>query len=757
MFNKLKVLLSLFLVIVSLTLATKGDPGSHTATSQVIGTNEDMRERPSITREGIEGYGRIPLYFEVNKGQADPKVRYLSRGNGYILFLTENEAVISINDVDSELVNSGSALRMNWIGGSQNVFVSGIEELEGKINYLKGNNSRNWQTNIPTYQKVRYQNIYPGIDLIYYGNQRKLEYDFVVAPNASPGAIQISFSGSEEIRLDKDGNLEIGIGGKKLIQHAPLIYQNTAEGKKIISGKYIIKSTEPKKASGLVYVGFDVGRYDTTRPLIIDPIFSFSTYLGGNGLEQGQAIALDDSGNIYVVGKTASTNFPTSNSLRNKLTDKPFGKHWRRLRGREDGTNTYDAFITKLNPSGTAIIYSTYLGGNDIDNGQSIAIDSSGNPCIVGSTKSADFPTTDSIQKKLSPCESMFYRVFGGLIGNGISCFDVFVTKLNASGSDIIYSTYLGGRNMDRGHDIALDDSDNIYITGSTSSSDFPTVRPINEKYGGRNDAFVMKLDASGKSIVFSTYLGGSATDYGNGISVDRVGNIFVVGDTESSDFPTMRPILGTYRGGKDAFVAKITSDGMVLDYSTYLGGSGDEYGYDIAVDHMGNAHVVGHTNSNDFPTSNPIQGALRGDYDVFVSKIDASGSDFIYSTYFGGKGFDYSYDIVLDGLANACITGDTSSFDLPMVNAVTPTAASDNMAYVAKFNPSGSAIIFSTYIGGSAIDEAFGIAADDLGNLYVSGWTESTDFPVVESIQNEYGGGEYDAFVMKIEFENNQ
>jgi len=734
MHRKLWVIIFALAVFIALRTSSISKTENHQET--LHGVKHILNTPDSVAKsEGFEVYKRLPLYFEANKGQNDPRVRFLSKGKGYALFLTFSEIVLSFNGENFEFIqpeksarkHQKSVLRIKWLGGNQNPQVIGVEKLDGKTNYFVGNNHKNWKTDIPNYRKVRYKDIYPGIDIVCYGNQHRFEYDFVVSPKADPDSIRLSFEGSEGISLDNSGSLVIQTGGGKIIQHLPQIYQETEDGKKLISGSYVMYSSKREREMDRVSFGFKVGSYDSNKPLVIDPILTFSTYLGGRGVEQIQDIALDSSGNVYVVGKTTSTDFPTASPIQPALSENLFGKFWRHLR--ETEKSSYDAFVMKIDPSGLSIVYSTYLGGNDVDYGQDIALDSSGNVYVVGSTISTDYPVLNPIQRALSICESLLRKLYRHIKGHGISCYDAFVTKLNASGSAIVYSTYLGGRSLDIGYSIGVDDLGNAYVTGSTMSSDFPTTNPIQAALYGNYDAFVAKINASGSALVYSTYLGGSSTDYSDGIVIDKIGNAYVTGSTMSSDFPTTNPIQAALHGDYDAFVAKINASGSALVYSTYLGGSSTDYSNGIVIDKIGNAYIVGHTISNDFPTTNPIQAALHGDYDAFVAKINASGSALVYSTYLGGSNTDYSYDIAIDGNGSVCITGDTLSIDFPLLNETQTKLAGDWDAYVTKLNAFGSALVLSTYLGGKGMDEGFGIAEDDSGNIFVAGWTDSTTF----------------------------
>ncbi|MCG3119198.1 MAG: hypothetical protein ALAOOOJD_01543 [bacterium] len=676
----------------------------------------------------IENYDKLPMAFEANQGQADEQVKFLARGSGYSLFLTANEAVLNLrkpagrdqspagvyldgnNNAHSATKihqPKSTALHLQLIGANSELRVVGLDELSSKTNYFIGSDSSQWHTNVPNYAKIKYQEIYPGVDVVYYGNQQQLEYDFVIAPGTNPEVIAFGFEGANDLDFDDAGNLVIHVDDGEVSLHAPMIYQEINGSKKVISGNYLRKSKNQ--------IGFQVASYDENHSLVIDPILSYSTYLGGSGTEHAEGIAVDPAGSVYVTGWTDSPNFPTAN---------PF---------QASRNGSQDAFVTKLNPSGSALVYSTYLGGNDWDFGFGIAVDALGNAYITGRTDSPDFPTSSPFQAMLK----------------GSS--DAFVTKLNASGSALIYSTYLGGSEYDRGLSIAVDATGNAYVTGYTEAfqtSDFPTANPIQAALMGTKDAFVTKLNPSG-SPLYSTYLGGSSSEEGRGIAVDSQGYACVTGLTVSDNFPTASPLQTNRGGSNEAFVTKFNPAGSALIYSTYLGGSNDEEAYGIAVDNAGNAYVTGSTTSNNFPTANPLQPNLKGSFgDAFVTKINPAGSAFVYSTYFSG-GFNTSgRGIAVDSQGNAYITGRDSGTNFPLVD---PIQGSGNIgAIVSKFNPAGSALIYSTYLGSNSNDEGRAIAVDQHGNAYVTGNTLAANFPTKSPIQPNNAGGQ-DAFVTKI------
>jgi murein DD-endopeptidase MepM/ murein hydrolase activator NlpD len=512
----------------------------------------------------------------------------------------------------------------------------------------------------------------------------------------------------------------------ELKMHKPLVYQEVAGVRKKVAAAYVLNSGSEVSAlnsqlptSNSTSVGFQVASYDLTKPLVIDPVFVYSTYLGGNDTEDGYAIAVDSSGNAYITGWTQSTDFATANALQ--------ATH---------GGGFQDAFVTKLNANGSAIVYSTYLGGSDSDSGFRIAVDSSGNAYITGSTGSTNFPTANALQ-----------ATYGGNA-------DAFVTKLNTSGSALVYSTYLGGNNADIGFAIAVDSPGNTYITGATLSTNFPTVNALQTTSNGEYDAFVTKLNTSGSALVYSTYLGGNSEEHAIGIAVDSSGNAYVTGFTGSTNFPTANAFQATFGGDMhDAFVTKLNTSGSALVYSTYLGGNNADIGLAIAVDSSGNAHITGHSASTNFPTANALQPTLTGSLDAFVTKLNANGSALVYSTYLGGSGAQIGLGIATDSSGNTYIAGETSSNNFPTASPLQAALGGGDGqdAFVTKLNANGSVFVYSTYLGGPGFDSGRAIAVDSSGNAYITGVTQSTNFPTANALQATLKG-DYDVFVTKIE-----
>ncbi len=692
---------------------------------------------PAVQAKVAASYGKLPLSFAGNQGQTDGRVKFLSRTGGYTLFLTGDEAVFTLSGTRAKDAapkaasdfresarrgkprlyrRTGAVLRMKLRNANPAAKVTGTDELAGTNNYFIGNDPAKWRTSVPTYAKVKYEGIYSGIDLVYYGNQRQLEYDFILAPGADPRRIAFDVSGAKGIRRDAHGDLVLRMktGEGEIRWHKPVVYQEKDGARQLVAANYAI--TDKNR------VGFEVAKYDASRPLYIDPLI-YSTYLGGSQFDEGVGIAVDSAGSAYVTGQTASTDFPTMNPLQ------------------PASGGSYDAIVAKINPAGSALVYSTYLGGSDGDYGYSIAVDSAGNAYITGQTQSSNFPTMNALQPDYG--------------GDG----DAFVAKINPSGSALVYSTYLGGSSYDLGAAIATDAAGNAYVTGTAKSTNFPTMNALQPVRGGGTDAFVAKLSPTGSTLIYSTYLGGSNDELGGGIAVDSAGNAYVTGYTYSTNFPTMNPLQPANVGGENAFVSKISPSGSALVYSTYLGGSGYDHGGGIAVDSAGSVYVAGFTSSTDFPTTpGAFQTVCNGgsgcasNGDAFVSKLNPAGSALVYSTYLGGSAADGGASIAVDSAGNAYVSGGTASRNFPIASPVRKHYGGGNFdAFVSKLNPTGSALFFSTYLGGGGYDAGFRIAVDSMRNAYVTGVTSSTNFPTKNPLQAA-NAGFYDAFVSKID-----
>jgi hypothetical protein len=666
--------------------------------------------RTVLTRDACaveRAFGDLPMRFEANVGQTDGRVRFAARGNRGSLFLTPTEAVLILGRGGAGAAGQApAALRLRMAGANPAPRIDGEAELEGTSNYLVGSDRTRWRTNIPSCGAVRYRDVYPGIDLVYYGNQNDLEYDFVVAPGADPRAIVLRVEGAQRLELDAGGELVLTTPAGELRQRPPVLFQQTPEGRRFVVGRYVLL--------GGGAVGFAIASYDRTKPLVIDPVLAYSTFLGGSFSDAGWAIAVDRSGSAHVTGDTGSPDFPT--------------------------VNPYDAmpngvFVTKLNPAGNALVYSTYIGGSGTENSRGIALDESGSVYITGETTSSDFPTAGAYDSSHN----------GGR--------DAFIVKLSKTGDALVYSTFLGGGLDDRGNAIAIDAVGTAYVAGTTYSVNFPTTGAYDGTFnGGGFDAFVTKLGASGEVLVYSTYLGGSSFDEGFGITLDGSGAAYVTGYTWSADFPTANAFDVTV-GVSDAYVTKLNAQGDALVYSTLLGGAlAGDIGFDIAVDALGSAYVTGNTSSGDFPTVNAFDSThSTGGNDAFVAKLEPTGDALAYSSYLGGRASDFGRAIAVNAAGAAYVTGYTGSgLDFPIVGVIGAYNGGEYDAFVTRVGAAGDALEYSTFLGGGFADFGFDIVLDQAGAVYVTGRTESPDFPVVNAHDASLSGPFYDAFVAK-------
>jgi hypothetical protein len=738
-----------------------------------------------------QNYGKIPLSFEANQGQADKTVKFVSRGSGYSLFLTDASAVLALTKPEVPSARPGQStgkslrptsarparkadvVRMDLAGASRTAHPTGSDALPGTANYFIGNDQANWHAGVPTYAKVKYTGVYPGIDLVYYGDQRQLEYDFVVAPGADPRPIRLQFAGAKGLRLDADGDLTVTAAHGEIAFHKPVIYQVRDGVRQPVDGQFALLA---KNA-----IGFTLGQYDHLKPLVIDPVLSYSTYLGGSLADGAYGIVADSSGNAYVVGSTFSANFPVTNGAYQSTNKEP--------------ANFQCVFVTKLNPTGTALVYSTYLGGSGAthdaetqygDVGQAIAVDGAGDAYVTGLTQSTSFPIT----------AGAFQTVNNSTLPGEI--FNAFVTKLNPTGTALVYSTYLGGTSEDYASAIVVDSLDNAYVTGRATSGNFPTTagafQLVNHASSSFFNTFVTKLNPTGTALVYSTYLGGSGIGaQGAGIAVDSSGDAYVTGSAASTDFPitngafqTVNPAAaaaGPDNGGSNAFVTKLNPTGTALLYSTFLGGSTGDYGAAIALDNSGDAYVTGEAGSQDFPVTGSAYQSTNNAFandavNAFVTEVNPAGTGLLYSTFLGGSGIppqacgsdctesgsgDSGNAIAVDGLGDAYVTGDAISSNFPTTSGAyqtvnnaagypaTKTFIGSN-AFITKLNPGGSQLLYSTYLGGSSQDYGYAIALDGVGGVYVAGQTSSTNFPTTTgAFQTANAGGDSDAFIAKL------
>ena len=724
---------------------------------------------PLSSSEGLadrvrSAMGNVPLGFEPNQGQAEERVKFLARGNGYALFLTADEAVLRL--AHSRARNGESietAVSMRVAGANRSAAVVGAEELAAKSNYFIGNDSGQWRTNVPQFAQVRYQEIYPGIDLIYYGSQGNLEYDFEIAPGADPNAVRLHFEGMERLRLDPTGDLIMHTARGSVRLRAPSVYQQIGREKREVAARFVLASDRD--------VRFALGTYDRSRMLVIDPQLTYSTFLGGssdedcvnvavnatNTIDNCQQVAVDSAFNFYVAGSTTSNNFPPQPGVHGTL------------RGARN------IFVSKFNPGG-ALISSTYLGGNGVDSSAGLAVDSVGNIFIAGTTTSTNFPTVGGISNP----------------GLNASAAHVFVSELKANFSGLTWGTLLGGDSVDAATGMAIDNKGNVYVSGITASPHFHTtsgsLQP-NTKSATDSQFFVAKFTPSkgANSLAYSTYFGGGnpasgAITQGGGIAVDSNQNVYITGGTNflrvgaGSDFRILnaaQPCLdtpGSSSGGcsgavaaSDAFVAKINpaaAANAALVYSTYLGGTGNDFGNAIAVDSGGNVYITGKTDSTDWiKPATPLQANNGGGTsDAFVAKLNNPAANaavgFTYFTYLGGSGDDVGQAIAVDSFQGARLAGKTTG-SFPSINAsgFQTGAGGAGDAFVARVDTTSavSSGNFVSFFGGSAADAASGVALDSNFSTYLAGSTASSDFPLSGTPAQNSLSGPTDAFVGKI------
>ncbi|HWP84233.1 MAG TPA: SBBP repeat-containing protein [Terriglobia bacterium] len=671
------------------------------APPQIVAAHRWPQDQPS------RRLARLPLVFEENRGQTDPAVRFLARRPGYACYFTASEVVLSLRQPE----RTTDLLRVKLAGANPHTAPEGMEALPGTVNYLLGNDPAQWRSGVATYAKVQYRNVYPGIDVVFYGNPQELEFDFLVAPGASPDNIQLDFAGADSLRLDASGDLIVTVSGHPLRMRRPSVYQERDRRRQPISGRFAQRS--PQR------VAFEVASYDPTLPLVIDPVLSYATYLGRSGWDEIRAIGVDAAGNVYATGFTTSTDFPLQTPLRSAKSA------------------FEDIFISKLSADGSQLLYSTYLGGNDTDFANALAVSPAGVVTVAGYTYSTNFPVASPFQANKA----------------GTATRDGFVARLNESGTALLYSTYLGGSGDEIIYGVAVDGAGNAYAAGATASAVFPLVNAFQSLAAGPTDGFLAKLSPGGNTLVYSTLLGGNGDDFLRAVAVDAAGSAYVTGYTDSSNFPVANPLQSSRADGVcpfqgvlvpcyDAVVTKFSPSGSQLVYSTYFGGNRDDLGNSIAVDGQGSAYIAGETESTNLPTANPLRAAAGGLSDGFVAKLSPNGGALAYSTYLAGQVNDFANAIAVNASGEAYVAGATESSDFPTLNSFQPLKGFN--AFVLKMNAGGNALAFSTLLGGSGFggiggDEAYSVAADAGGSVYAAGTTVSSDFPTRNAFQGSF------------------
>jgi hypothetical protein len=585
------------------------------------------------------------------------------------------------------------------------------EALPGKVNYLLGADPAGWHKDLATYSGVKYAGLYPGIDLRYVGTEGHLKGTYTLTPGADPSSIQWRYEGARGVTVDGAGDLQIVTADGVLTEQAPTAWQDLAGKQVPVDARYTVAPDGN--------IGFVLGRYDSARPLTIDPTLTYSTYLGGSNGDAATRVSVDNLGNIYIAGATSSSNFPLAGPYQ----------------------PTYggggDVFVSKLNPTGSVLLYSTYLGGSNQDVGYGLDVDNLGAVYVSGFTNSTNFPLQNPMQSTYG----------GGL-------YDGFISKLDPTGASLTYSTYIGGSGQDQIVDMDVDAAGFAYVTGETYSTNFPTVNAYQSTFRGWADAFVSKLNAAGTNLLYSTYLGGNGGEGGYSIAVDGSGSAYISGVSSSFNFPLQNPVQASFGGGSgDSFLTKLNAAGTALLYSTYLGGSNEDAGYGVTVDAGGNAYHIGYTSSTNFPVQNAYQAVNRGGIDMFVSKFSAAGTNLVYSTYLGGSNDDggpFLYGVAVDGAGSVYVAGGTLSIDFPLQDPIQAVYAGNRDAFLTKFSSAGTALAYSTYLGGNGNDFIYDVAVDAPGSAYITGVTASTNFPVANPYQPAYAGGG-DAFIAKI------
>ncbi len=663
-----------------------------------------LQGRPPATRQ-IDGkdlrvsYAELPISFESSSGQEG--TQFEAAGRGYQLTLSRQEAVVDLVSPSPQSSLEQTSIHLRMVGTNPKAQLSGLDPLPGRSFHFEGNDPNSWRNNA-NYARVQDSQVYPGVDLVYYGSQSRLEYDFVVAPGADINRIRLQILGAQRIQLDTDGNLVLGTANGEITLQKPFIYQEMGKERREVTGNFRLSGGQ---------VGFRVDSYDTSLPLVIDPVLSYATYVGHSVNDKVSAVAVGPDGSAYVAGIASASS----------------------------GTGQDEAFVAHIAADGKTLLYMTYLGGASSTDARGIALDASGNAYITGQTKAPDFPVFNGLQ---TSC---------GISGSGQCSADAFLAKLNADGS-LNFATYLGGSAEDAGNAIAIDAAGDIYIAGSTASTNFPVFHMPQAANAGQGDAFVAKITGDGTRVVYATYLGGAGKDEALGIAVDATLSAYVTGQTQSIDFPTQSALQPQCRLNPsnqcagEAFVVKLSPDGGSLVYSTYLGGSGGDIGNAVAVDASGYAYLAGTTLSPDFPMAVPFQPQPHGASEAFVAKLAQDGSSLVYSTFLGGSGDDVATSLAVDKRGRVFVSGHTNSADFPTQGPVQaecekkPNDACSQDAFLLVLNTAGSGLWFSTYLGGTGLDEGRGLALDGRGSAYLGGATTSANFPMAKAM--EISGG---------------
>ena len=724
MLNHHRVTARATVLIVGITLAV--------ATSSSVTSAVRRPSNPAAHgRAAVNGgaYGSIAPAFIENRGQIDAAVRYYSQGTGYGFFLGPDEITLALlGDGTSE----GVSLKLRFPGSNPASKLVGASRATGEVNYFQGSDPAGWHTRIPRYTDVAYQELWPGIDLQLRHESGRLKYELRVRPGARVSDIRFAYAGSRGLALDRDGALLVATALGTLRDAPPESYQVIGNQRVPVESKYALLESGGDSAA----YGFALGAgYQPGRELVIDPGIEYSTFLGGSSHELGNGIKVDASGNAYIVGMTQSPNFPTTAGA---------------FRRTGAASNFGDVFVTKLNATGTALVYSTFIGGNDFEWGRGIAVDTSGNAYVTGQTKSSSFPTTGGA----------FDRTFNvdTCPRCGIDQYDAFALKLNPTGSALVYSTFLGGFDIDDGMAIAVNSAGQAYVAGQTASSNFPTTAGAFDRTRNGIDTFVTKLNATGSALVYSTYLGGTAVQFPSRIAVAGSGEAYVTGSTSSTNFPvTAGAFDTTHNGAFDVYVTRLNAAGSALVYSTFLGGQDFDSAGSIVLDASGNALLSGSAGSVDFPTTPGAFDQTPDGSDGYIAKLNAAGSALIFSTVIGGSGSDGASGVGFDGAGNIWVTGGTGSVDFPITaDAFDRSLNGGADAFISELNGTATTLLYSTYLGGTQSETGDDLAIDPANDVYVTGHTYSMDFPTTAGAFDTVFNGDTsifwgDAFVTKL------
>lgn len=647
------------------------------------------------TRDGAAGRGvitrslasELPLRFEINEDQFPAPARFGARGENFLALLSTDSITLRWADRNAD------PLRLTWAEGNRNPEIVTEGTSKSLTSYFRGNDPSRWHSGVATVDRIRYREIYPGIDLLVHGQRGYLEYDLVLSAGADPEQIRLAFRGPEALELkDERTQILMELSTGTVTQHIPKIFQYVQGQKKLIQGKFRLLEDQT--------VAFELGSYDPGLELTIDPVLRYSSYLGGSRGDVPRGVATDDEGNFYIMGSTGSEDFPVLGAFQPE-----FGG---------GGFTNGDLYVTKLDPSGQEVIYSTYIGGEGTDVGRGLAVDSQGRAYVVGTTFSDDFPFT----------QGAFQTTCSG------QC--PFVVKLSATGDALEYATFVGRGD---GLDIAVNSSGEATLVGRTSSNTYPVTNAFQPNRAGMFDAVVSTFNAAGSDLIFSSFLGGSGDESLNGrmaVTVDNEDNILVAGTTVSDDFPKLNPIQSSRQGEEDLFLTKVNASGQLL-FSTYLGGTEDDNAWDVATDSNRNVYVTGETKSTDFPTANSFQSEYGGGIaigDAFLTKVPPEGGSVLFSTFLGGSGGDRGSSLAVDALDRAVLVG-TGAAGFPLENPLLEFEGVNS--FVLKIEEDGSGLVYSTAFGGGDSDIAVAVRVTD---VYLAGNSSSGSDPILNALQ---------------------